>query len=134
MDIVQQLLRERGGELAQNLIGEAGFSSDQAEGFLPLALQKVIAVLQGGDLDLGALLGGSGASSILSRLNVGELATEAGLDEAKAGAGISALIPALLSAIQQGAGGTEGLLASLGGEGASDLLGAAGGLAGKLFK
>jgi hypothetical protein len=133
MDLVDQLLGDRAGDAIQGLVGQAGFSPEQAEGFLPVAVQKVVEALQGGDLDLGSLLGG-GASSLLSRLNAGEIAAAAGVDEARASAGLESLLPLLLSALGEQSGGLEGVLASLGGDKAGGLLGAAKGLAGKLFK
>ena len=133
MDLVQQLLGDRAGDAIQGLVGQAGFSQEQAQGFLPVALQKVVETLQGGGLDLGGLLG-EGGSSLLSRLNPGEIAAETGVDEARASAGLETLVPMLLSALSGQSGGLEGVLSGLGGQKAGGLLGAAKGLAGKLFK
>jgi hypothetical protein len=133
MDLVEQLLGDRAGDAIQGLVGQAGFSPEQAQGFLPVVIQKVMEVLQGGNLDLAALVGGS-VSSLLSQLNAGELAAAAGVDEARASAGLETLLPALLSALGEQSGGLEGILESLSGGKAGGLLGAATGLAGKLFK
>ena len=132
MDLVEQLLGDGVGDAIQGLVGQAGFSPEQAQGFLPVVIQKVLEAVQGGGLDLGALLGD--ASSLLSRLNAGEIATETGVAETQASAGLEALVPVLLSALSSKSGGLEGLLSGLGGGEAGDLLGAAKGLAGKLFK
>jgi hypothetical protein len=133
MDLVEQLLGDGVGDAIQGLVGQAGFSREQAQGFLPVVLQKVVGAVQGGGLDLGALLGDNG-SSLLSRLNAGEIATETGVDETQASAGLESLVPVLLAAFSAKSGGLEGLLSSLGGDKAGGLLGAAKGLAGKLFK
>jgi len=133
-EMVQQLIKERGPELAQNLVSKAGFSSEEARGFLPVAAEKLMAALQGGGLDFGELLGGGGVESLLSKLNAGEIAADSGIDEAKATAGLGALVPNLLSALKEQTGGAEGLLSALGGGKSDGLLGAAGGLAGKLFR
>lgn len=134
MELVQKILEERGPDLIQSLVGKAGFSSEQAQGFLPAAAEKVIAALQRGDLDLGSLLGGGDLASLLSKVDTGALAAETGVDAEKASAGLGELVPGLLSGLGAGSGGVEGLLSALGGEKSGGLLGAAGGLAGKLFK
>ncbi len=132
MDLVEQLLGDRVGDAIQGLVGQAGFSAEQAQGFLPVVIQKVVEAMQGGGLDLGALLGD--ASSLLSRLNAGEIATQTGVAETQATAGLEALVPVLIGALSGRSGGLDGLLSSLGGDKAGDLLGAAKGLAGKLFE
>jgi hypothetical protein len=133
MDLVEQLLGDRAGDAIQGLVGQAGFSPEQAQGFLPVVIQKVVDTVQGGGLDLGALLGDD-ASSLLSRLNAGEIATEAGVAETQASAGLETLAPLLLSAFSARSGGLEDLLSSLAGDKAGGLLGMAKGLAGKLLK
>jgi len=134
IEMVQKLLADRGPELIQSLVSKAGFSSDEAQSFLPGAAEQVATTLQGGGLDLGELLGGGGVAALLSKLNAGELAAKTGVDEAKANAGLGELVPSLLAAFKDQSGGADGLLAALGGGKADALLGAAGGLAGKLFK
>lgn len=133
IEMVQKLLADQGPELIRSLVEKAGFDSAEAQSFLPAAAEKVVAVLQGGDLDLGALLGGGGGD-LLSKLNAGELASETGIGEAKVEAGLGELVPGLLSAFKDQSGGADALLAALGGGKGDGLLGAAGGLAGKLFK
>ena len=111
---------DRAGDAIQGLVGQAGFSTEQAQGFLPVVIQKVVELVQGGGLDLGALLG-DGGSSLLSRLNAGEIATQTGVAESQASSGIEALVPVLLGALSSRSGGVEGLLSSLGGDKAGDL-------------
>lgn len=132
-EMVQKLIQERGPELVQSLVSKVGFSAEEAQGFLPVAVEKLMAALQGGGLDFGELLGGGGVASLLSKLNTREIAADSGLDEAKAEAGLGELVPNVLSALKEQSGGAEGLLSALGGGKSDGLLGAAGGLAGKLF-
>ena len=74
MGIVEDLLKEHGGELIGSLTG-AGFSPEQAEGFLPPAATQVLDVVKGGGLDLGSLLGGgSDVGSLISKLDLPGLA------------------------------------------------------------
>ena len=133
-DMVQQLIKERGPELVQMLVSKVGFSPEEGRGFLPVVTEKLLAALKGGGLDFGELLGGGGVDSLLSKLNAEEIAADSGIDEAKATAGIGELVPNLLSALKEQSGGAEGLLSALGGGKPDGLLGAAGGLAGKLFR
>lgn len=134
MEILQRLLREHGPALIQSLVGKAGFDAAEAESFLPSAAKLILGALQGGSVDLGALLGGGGASELVSGLDAGALAADTGVTEAKARSGLAALAPDLLGLVQGQAGGAKDLLAGLTGEGKGGILGAAGGLAGKLLK
>lgn len=110
-EIIQNILGQKGPEWTEALTSMAGFSSDQAKTFLPSVLQGVTNAAADGKLD---------ASEITSKLDVAELASKCGVDEAKAQAGLSTLLPGILSALQ-GEGGLGGLL------------GKAGGMASKLF-
>ena len=51
MDLVEQLLGDRVGDAIQGLVGQAGFSAEQAQGFLPVVIQKGVEAMQGGGLD-----------------------------------------------------------------------------------
>jgi hypothetical protein len=133
IQIVQQLLEKNGPELVRNLVAKAGFSSEEAQSFLPVAAEKLMAALQGGGLDIQDLLGGAGVASLLAKLNAGEIAADSGIDEAKATAGLGELVPNLLSALNEESGGAKRLLSALGGGKSDGLLGGAGSLTGKFF-
>ena len=75
-------------------------------------------------------LGAGGIQSLLPRIDLGSLASESGVEASKASSGLQAMLLLLLSALQDKAGGTEGILSLLGG---GSEAGALGGLAGKLF-
>ena len=101
---------------------------------LPPTGQQLEQAVSSGSLDLGALLGGGGVGDLLSKLDVGSIASSAGVDAGTAEQGLTALLPAIGSLLQNEAGGAGELLAKLGGSGgAKDLLGTAGKLAGGLF-
>ena len=135
--MLEALLKEHGGELLSSLTGAGGLDQGQAENLLPPALSGIGEALQGGGLDLGSLLsgGGDGPAALLEKLNIGEIASSAGLSEDQASNGLASLLPAVMSLLGNNAGGAEGLLSMLGGaEGASGgVLGKLGGIAGKLF-
>ncbi len=135
MEFLEQILKDQTGPLVEKLTGALGFSPDQAGSFVPAAIQRVVEALQGGGLDLGSLLGGGDASDLVSKVDASALAESAGIEPARATEGLQVLVPDLLGALQEKAGGAAGLASLLGGGGeAGGLLGKVGGLAGGLFK
>ncbi len=131
--MLDTILKEHGPELLAALTGGGGLDGDQADRLLQPALSGIGEALTGGRLDLGQLLGGgdAAASSLLGQLDVGAIASAAGLTEGQAGGGLASLVPIVLSLLAQQGGGADGLLSMLGGSGgAAEKLG---GLAGKLF-
>ena len=140
--MLESILREHGDELLGALTGAGGLDRSEAKDLLPPAVDGIGQALSGsGGLDLGRLLGslggggGTGAivSQVLGQLDLGAIASQAGVAEGKARSGLEALIPVVVSLLGQ-KGGVEGLLSQLGGgKGAAGLAGAVGGLAGKLF-
>jgi hypothetical protein len=133
MGLLEDILGDKGSELTGSLVDNAGFSAEQAQDFLPPAVGQVLEAVGGGGVDFGELLDGGGISALLSKIDLGALASQTGVDAAKAGTGLQALVPLVVSALQDKAGGADGILSLLGG-GKSGALGALGGLAGKLFK
>lgn len=133
MGLVDELLSAKSSELIRGLTEKAGFSADEATKFIPPAAEQVVDQVKGGGLDIGALLAGQDLSSLISKLDLGALASQVGIDESKVSAGLQTLVPMLLSALQDKAGGASGLLSLLGGDGGGDVAGALGKLGG-LFK
>lgn len=129
MDL-SKIIQQYGPALTQQLTSKAGFTSQQATSFLPLVIGKVMEVVKGGKFDIKSLIGGAGASAIIGKLGIGDIAKKVGIDEAKATAGAQAVVPSLLESLQKG-GGLESMLGGLGGAagGAGDLMKKAG----KLF-
>ena len=126
MDIVEQLIEKHAAGLVGPLVERLGFDAEQARAFVPVAVRALVNVVQGGELDLGSLLGG-GAGSLASKVDLAPLAQESGVGQEQARAGLEQIAPGILEALQGEAGGAEGIGALLGGKG-----GAAGAL-GKLF-
>ncbi len=132
--MIEALLREHRGELLASLTGSAGLEAGQAESLLPPALGRIAEALAGGGVDLGELLGSGGAGALLSKLDIGSIASLAGLDEATTRNGLASLVPVVLRLLEDEAGGAKGLLSMLGGGGqGGGLAGALGGIAGKLL-
>ena len=133
--MIEALLKEHGAELLSSLTGAGGLDAGQAKNLLPPAISGIGEAISGGGLDLSDLLGGgSGAvSALLGKLNVGEIAGAAGLDESQTQTGLASLIPAAVALLGDKAGGAEGLMSLLGGGEKSGALGALRGIAGKLF-
>jgi hypothetical protein len=138
MTMLDQLLKDHGGELIAAITQKSELDASQAEGLLPPALGQITNLLKGGGggIDPMDLLGGgSGAvSAMLEKLDIAKVANAAGLDQVQAENGLASLIPVVMSLLGDKAGGADGLLSMLGGDGNSgDGLDALGGLAGKLF-
>lgn len=134
--MLDQLLKEHGGELVAAVTQGSQLDAPQAERLVPPALGQLAELVTGsGGIDLSELLrGGPGiVSEVLSKLDVGSIADRAGLEKTEAQDGLSSLIPVVVSLLGDEADGVEGLLSMLGGEGGGGGLGALGGIAGKLF-
>ena len=136
MDFLKDILEAKGAELAGGLVNKLGFKTEQAQAFVPAAADSVFDVVKekAGGLDLSNLAASTGP--LIEGVDVGALAAKAGIDSAQVTAGLRAIIPALLSALQEKAGGLSGLTSMLGGKGVGKALGRAsalGGAAGKLF-
>lgn len=136
MDFLKDILEEKGAELAGGLVEKLGFNADQARAFVPEAAQSVfdVAKERAGDLDFSDLTGSAG--SLIDGVDTGALATKVGIDSSQAKSGLSAIVPTLLSALKEKAGGLSGLTSMLGGKDLGDALGgisSASGTIGKLF-
>lgn len=131
MDIVKQLIEKHAASFVGPLIERLGFDKEQATRFVPLAVSAVVSVVQGGKLDIASLMGGSGASSLASEVDVGSLAKQADVEPEKARAGLEQMAPGVLDALQSQAGGLDGIASMLGGGQKSGLLGAVGKLFGR---
>ena len=127
MDLIKQLLKQT--DVLSVLKSQAGLSQDEAERFVPAATDATVQELQGGGLDLGALLGGGGVGDLLSKLDIGQIAGAAGLSAEKAGPALQQFLPVLMQFLNGQGGGIESLL---GGDAGSLLSRAKGGL-GKLL-
>jgi len=137
--MLDQLLKEHGGEMIAAMTQGSDLDAAQAESLLPPALGQITDLVKGGGggIDLTDLLGGgSGAvSALLGNLDIAKIANAAGLDQSQTEGGLASLIPVVMSLLGDKAGGAEGLMSMLGGGGSSGGgLDALGGLAGKLFK
>lgn len=136
--MLDQLLKEHGGELIAAITQGSELDPSQAESLLPPALGQISDLVTGGGggIDLTDLLGGgSGAiSALIEKLDIAQIASAAGLDQMQTQSGLASLVPVVMSLLGDKADGVEGLLSMLGGAGSSGSgLDALGGIAGKLF-
>ena len=122
-EIIKQLLGEKSGQWIGLLTSKFGFDAGQAKSFVPAILDKVMAVVGGGKLDLTK---GLDPTALLSKLDVDDLAKQSGVDTDKARQGLEGILPDVAASIQEKAGGASGLLSMLGGKG--------GGVLGKVAK
>lgn len=136
MDFLNDIIRDRGGDLVGQLTSKAGFSKEQAERFVPAAGSSVADTLakKASELDLNNLASPSSIGAIMKHVDVGALSQKAGVTAEQGAKGLSSLLPMLLGLIGDRAKGAGGLLSLLGGAGAAGgNLGALKGLAGKFL-
>ena len=132
--MLDTILKEHGPDLLSSLTSGGGLDASQAESLLPPALGGIGEALGGGGLDLGDLLGGGegAAQGLLGKLDIGAIASAAGLSEGQAQSGLAALVPVVISLLGDKAGGADDLLSMLGG-GSGGAGGMLKGLAGKFL-
>ncbi len=83
-DPIKQALDDKVGTWTKQLTDTAGFTAEQAQKFVPAAVDKVAGIVKGGQTD---------AQKVMAQLNVPDLAQRAGVDAQKATAGLRMLLP-----------------------------------------
>jgi hypothetical protein len=136
MEFIQNILTDKAGDLLGALTGDAGYTADQADTFLPEAGSAVgeAVVSQATKLDLADLASASNIGAVLGAVDVSGLANKTGVSAEQSTAGLKALIPMLLGFIGQRSQGAGGLMSLLGGGKGSGALDGLKGMAGKLFR
>ena len=99
-EAIKQVLNDKLGSLTSMLTSKAGFSANEAKGFLPTVIEKIVALVKGGQLDLKTL----DPQKLIGMLNVGELAKKVGIDTTKANSGLAAVVPEIIKQIQASVG------------------------------
>jgi hypothetical protein len=136
MDFLNDIIRDRGGDLVAQLTSKAGFSTEQAERFVPAAGSSVAETLasRASEMDLTNLASADSVGMILKHLDVGAIAKKAGVTAEQGAKGLNSLLPMLMQLIGDHAKDASGLLALLGGGGGlGKNLGALKGMAGKFL-
>ena len=93
MDFIKELISAKGAGMLSGLIS-TGFSPDQAQKFLPEASESIMAAIKG--VDLPSLLKADESaqtSTLLGNIDLGGLASRAGVDSTQARGGLEKLIP-----------------------------------------
>ena len=123
MDI-QSLLAEHLPDLVSKLTQQTNLNEAQAQRFIPEAAQEAVSALGSGGLDLKSLIGGQ-LGGLLSKIDIGGLATKSGLAEDQASSALESFLPQLLGILQGQKGGLEGVVTSFLGQdgGATGILG-----------
>ena len=127
MDI-QSLLAQHLPDLIAKLTQQTDLNEAQAQRFIPEAAQQTASALGSGGLDIQSLLGGQ-LGGLLSKFDIGALATKSGVAEDQASSALESFLPQLIGILQGQAGGLEGVVAAFLGQG-----GGAAGVLGKLTK
>ncbi len=121
MNLIYNLMGDNAPKLIEQLTG-AGFGTEQAQGFLPDALQSVMGGLQ--QFDIEKLLGADSdtqTSSLLDRIDITALAGRLGGDSGLTTRGLQAIIPQILGFLK----GNPAAASLLGGKDTSGLTGLA---------
>jgi hypothetical protein len=110
---------------------ESGFTTDQAQQFLPEAAQGMSDAISGGGISELLSSGDTGdmASTIMGKIDIEGIASKIGIDSSLVSNGLTALVPKVLAIINNEGGGLSSLLGSGDGGGIGDIAG----MAGKLF-
>ena len=123
MDFIKNMINENSGAFTESLSG-AGFSVDQAKGFLP---EVVSSISNACDKDgIGNVVSGitSGDSSqLLDSINVGDIASKLGMSSEQVSSGFESIMPALKNLISANGGGLTSMISAVTGGSGSDLLG-----------
>ena len=126
MDLLQNLLKEKGGDLVGALTGSAGFGKPEAERFVPAAGSSMLDAFksQAGSLDLddiqnaakiGAVRGAETVDKIMQGIDIGGLAKQVGITPEQSAKGLAAIMPMVLGFMKEHGDSLSGLLGMLGG-------------------
>lgn len=132
MDFLNDILGANTSELIGAVLKQTDMGREEAESFVPEAGQTVAKALAGsaGDLNLSQLASAANVAALLKQIDIGALAGRVGVSREKSSAGLSALLPMLLSFIGDNDKAVGALKALSQADGAMDTLK---GLGGKLF-
>lgn len=109
MDLINDIVAKRGGDLIRTLTQYGGFTPDKAEAFVPEASKSVISAVtaHAGDMDLSNLASSANVASVLKHVDIAQLAGRTGVTAEQGSKGLSAILPLLLGFIgEQGDAGS----------------------------
>ncbi len=139
MNLLQGILQEKSGELVRMLTAR-GFSTKQAERFVPVASRAVVDAVRSSSsaLDMESLGSKENATTLVREIDIDRVARDADVPPDRGASGLIAILPALLGFLHSKAGGGHAALsaiAGIGGDGdVMEKLGGAGDALGKLGK
>ena len=124
-EMIKKLVADKGADMAAGLVGKLGLPEETAKKFVPPAVTFLV-----GWIGKKLASGEDVESAEVPADEVGELAAEAGVSADVATKGLSALLPAVLGAAKEEAGGLGALGSLLGGDKDSGIGAAAGAIKG----
>ena len=115
MDLISEILEQKGGSLISALVSGAGMGTDQAETFLPEAGTSVMEAMtsRADDLDLSDLASKANLDSLMGGIDIAGLASRSGVTAEQGTKGLSTILPMLLGFLGD-KGDVGGLLGLLG--------------------
>jgi hypothetical protein len=132
--MLDQILGSTKDTILQSLTSKLGLSSNQAGGFLQKALSLLETGITSGKVNPTELDSGD-PSSILSKLDLGQLSSFTGGDTGKARTGMEAILGHIMSFVKS-SGGAKALMSNLtagAGAGGGSTASQVGGMFGKVF-
>jgi len=128
MDIIRKLLGDKFHDLTQSLVN-SGFSTAEAEKFIPVAAKDAVSAYQDNKENVDTTNISETAQTLLSSINLNDLAVKAGVSPELATKGLTSIMPILLQLAEQ----HKDKLSMLSGFGNSNLGNMLGGFAGKFL-
>ena len=98
MDLFDELLKQRGGELLSALTSKAGFGQQEAESFLPEAGKSLMGAItsQADALDFSNPASDRNVGKVMEHLDLASLVTRTGVTSEQGNKGLTALLPLVL--------------------------------------
>ncbi|MFT5049519.1 MAG: hypothetical protein ACI8QZ_000912 [Chlamydiales bacterium] len=113
-DILKGVLGEKEAAWVEMLTSQFDFSIEQAQAFVPIAIDKLVGLVGTGSLDLST---GVDPETVLAKLDMTALATESGIDADKALSGMQGMLADVVSSFGEQMASMSNLLSQLGGDG-----------------
>ena len=100
-EIIDKLLQENAADWQGILESKLGFGVEQAQKFVPALMGGLGEAFSSRGFDLGSLVGGFEASSLLEKIDLDKLAQESGATVTQVVQGIETLAPKLTEAVSR---------------------------------
>lgn len=108
-EILKKLLEGNTAQWIEQITSKLGIGGDKAALLVQSLLGKISGLIQGGKIDVSELASGLDPKELLSKIDLGAVASEAGVDEQQARKGAKTILPDLVEKAK-GFGDAGGML------------------------